>query len=259
SNRSLDRFNTSTFTINFHSTIPTGVWYQENLAAAGEGNVFLAWVSGDPSTPDALGSGIFVRSITGAVRGEIAINHPLPSGSLTVELRDLATGATVRQANWSGTPLVFAGMAPDKYGLVLHAGNSSIGYGTLPVQAWGLTNFTIDVGPAASSSALPLISVAATVAGIQLFGAALSAIQYTRLAKEKVLQKKVRSLIYEYVRDNPGSSFSVIRSAVGLENGVAAYHLAVLENQGLVHSKVHRRHRWFYPNGDASLWKDVPL
>src|SRR5207253_9824100 len=53
SNRSLDRFNTSTFTINFHSTIPTGVWYQENLAAAGEGNVFLAWVSGDPSTPDA--------------------------------------------------------------------------------------------------------------------------------------------------------------------------------------------------------------
>ncbi len=259
SNRSLDRFNASTFSISFHSPLPTGVWYQENLAAAGDQNVFLAWESGDPSTPDAPGNGIFVRSVTGAIRGEIAIKGTLPARSLTVELRDLATGATVRETTWDGTPVVFAGLAPDNYGLVLQAGNSSTGYGQLPVQAWGLTNFTIDVGPPSPSPALPLVSVAATVAGIFLFGAVLSAIQYTRLAKEKVLQKKVRALIYEYVRDNPGSSFSVIRNAVGLENGVATYHLAVLENQGLVRSKVHRRHRWYYPDGDASLWKDVPL
>jgi len=197
--------------------------------------------------------------VTGAVRGDIGIHGPLPAGSLTVELRDLATGATVRETNWDDTPVIFAGLAPDNYGLVLRAGNSSIGYGRLPVQAWGLTNFTIDVGPASPSPALPLVSVAATVAGVFLFGAALSAIQYSRLAKEKVLQKKVRALIYEYIRDNPGSSFSVIRSAVGLENGVATYHLAVLENQGLVRSKVHRRHRWYYPDGDASVWKDLPL
>ena len=65
--------------------------------------------------------------------------------------------------------------------------------------------------------------------------------------------------MFEHLRDHPGSSFSAIRDAAGLKNGVAAYHLRVLEKQGLVHSESHRRHHWFYPNGDVSLWKDIPL
>ncbi len=259
SDRSLDRFNASSFSITFHSQVPTGVWYQENLAAAGEGNVFLTWESGDPSTPDAPGNGIFVRSVTGAVRGEIAIHGPLSAPSVTVELRDLATGATIRAATWGGTPVVFTDLAPDSYGLVVQVGNASAAYGQLPVQVWGLTDFTINIGPPAPSPALPFVVAAAMVAGVLLFASALSAIQYTRLAKENVLQRKVRALIYEHVRDNPGSSFSAIRDALGLQNGVAAYHLAVLENQGLLHSKIHRRHRWYYPDGDVSLWKELPL
>src|SRR3989454_1256454 len=56
-----------------------------------------------------------------------------------------------------------------------------------------------------------------------------------------------------------GSSFSQVREAVGLQNGVAAYHLGVLERQGLVRSKTRRRHRWYYPDGDATLWHELPL
>lgn len=100
----------------------------------------------------------------------------------------------------------------------------------------------------------------ALAAGIVLTSAAvLGVLLHTRILREDVLQRRVRMLLFEYTRANPGSSFSKIRDAVGLKNGVAAYHLRVLEKQGLLHSKSHRRHRWFYPNGDVSLWKDIPL
>src|SRR3989442_15890774 len=89
--------------------------------------------------------------------------------------------------------------------------------------------------------------------------APLAALKHPRLAREEVLQRKGRLLIYEAVRDHPGSSFTEIRNAIGLENGVAAYHLRVLEKQGLVHAEKGRRHRWYYPSGDVSLWRDLPL
>ena len=52
---------------------------------------------------------------------------------------------------------------------------------------------------------------------------------------------------------------SGLRDAIGLQNGAAAYHLTVLEKQGFVHSEAKRRRRWYYPSGDASLWKDLPV
>ena len=97
------------------------------------------------------------------------------------------------------------------------------------------------------------------ILAIILFAAALVGIEHTRLAREDILQRKVRLLMYEYAHDHPGASFSAIRDALGLRNGVAAYHLGVLEKQGLVHSESRRRHRWYYPNGDVSLWRDIPL
>jgi predicted transcriptional regulator len=80
-----------------------------------------------------------------------------------------------------------------------------------------------------------------------------------RIAREAVLERKVRRVMYEFIRDHPGSSFSAVRDALGLKNGVAAYHLTVLERFGLVHSESRRHHRWYYPNGDVSLWKNHPL
>ncbi len=73
------------------------------------------------------------------------------------------------------------------------------------------------------------------------------------------LKRKVRLLMHEFIRDHPGSSFSAVRDALGLKNGVAAYHLRVLEKLGLTHSEGRRGHRWYYPNGDVSLWRNLPL
>lgn len=92
-----------------------------------------------------------------------------------------------------------------------------------------------------------------------LAAAALAGFQHTRIGREEVLQRKIRLLMYEHTRDHPGSSFTAIRNAMGLKNGVAAYHLHVLEKQGLVHSVSRSRHHWYYPNGDVSLWREIPL
>jgi len=102
-------------------------------------------------------------------------------------------------------------------------------------------------------------TTAALAAALALASAALATLLHTRIIREDVLRRKVRMLLFDYTKAHPGSSFSSIRDAAGLKNGVAAYHLRVLEKQGLIHSTSHRRHRWFYPNGDVSLWRDIPL
>ena len=70
---------------------------------------------------------------------------------------------------------------------------------------------------------------------------------------------KVRRIPFEYVRGHPGASFTEIRRVFGLENGAAAYHLRVLEREGFLHTESRRRHRWYYPNKEVSLWKETPL
>lgn len=81
---------------------------------------------------------------------------------------------------------------------------------------------------------------------------------YVRISPEDVLRSRVRRLLSDFIRERPGSSFSQIRKALGLENGGAAYHLDVLEDLGLVHSESRRRRRWYYANGNATLWEDLP-
>ena len=59
--------------------------------------------------------------------------------------------------------------------------------------------------------------------------------------------------------EHPGATFTSIRDAMGLKNGAAAYHLDVLERQGFLHSATKGRRHFYYPNGSAQLWKDLPL
>jgi len=82
---------------------------------------------------------------------------------------------------------------------------------------------------------------------------------YVRISGEDALQSRVRALMCDFIRDRPGSSFSQVRRALGLENGVAAYHLEVLEDLELVHSESRRGRRWYYANGNAALWRELPV
>jgi DNA-binding transcriptional ArsR family regulator len=70
---------------------------------------------------------------------------------------------------------------------------------------------------------------------------------YTRLKDDKVLDQFTRGQIFGYVRVHPGDSFSDIKRNLQLENGVLAYHLSVLEKEGLIRARTKGTKKLFYP------------
>ncbi len=244
---------------------------QENLAAGLNGTVFLVWVV---LPVGSLGSGVYVRAIAGEASGTVDLSAALASAPVTIELRDNRTGGLGARMPWTGGTVSVQGLVPSLYNVSVQVNQTSVPAGTMPIRTWGRTAFSVRVnvtesqvtpppvnpppnGGPSGTSPWPLLAAAAV--GLLGSGAILASLLHTRLVREEALQRKVRLLMFEYVRDHPGASFSEVRHALGLENGVAAYHLQVLEKLGLVHSESHRRHRWYYPNGDVSLWRELPL
>ena len=54
-------------------------------------------------------------------------------------------------------------------------------------------------------------------------------------------------MIRAYVRLNPGDCYTDIKRGLGLANGEVAYHLGVLEREGLVRSRTKGARREYYP------------
>ena len=69
---------------------------------------------------------------------------------------------------------------------------------------------------------------------------------FTKIAKDKVLDNKTRYGIHGLIVENPGVHYSAIMREYGLTNGVAAYHLSVLEREGYIRSARDGIHRRFY-------------
>jgi len=72
---------------------------------------------------------------------------------------------------------------------------------------------------------------------------------YTRLRKEDLLEQYTRGKIHGFLLANPGEHFSAIGKALGVSSGNLAYHLTVLEREGLIASKREGTYRRFYPPG----------
>ncbi|HEX9565978.1 MAG TPA: exo-alpha-sialidase [Thermoplasmata archaeon] len=229
-----------------------------HLAAGPDGSVYLTWYD-DYHRP----FGYFFRSVSGEASGDVVPGTRLAPGTqVAVELLDPATAAVQARAVWTGSTLRFAELPPNVYDVWIRLGNASARAGSMPVRTWNTTAFTVHVETGPTGSGTPPVPwiTAAAVGGVVLFAAAiLVAFQHTRLVREQVLQRKVRLLMYEGIRDHPGSCFSEVRDALGLRNGSAAYHLGVLEKQGLIHAEKGHLHRWYFPNGNVSLWRDMPL
>jgi len=246
-------FTNASFSASLQGGGANGSSYQR-LSAGPDDHVYLTWYD------VSVGGGALFRSVSGEASGDVDLQAQLgPSANVDVELRDTATGTVEAGATWTGSPLVFAELPGSLYDVWIHVGNASALAGAIPVRTWKSTAFTVRLG-SPGSHPFPWIAVAEAGGAVLVAAAAiLAALQHTRLTREEVLQRKVRFLIYEAVRDHPGSSFTEVRNAIGLQNGVAAYHLRVLEKQGLIHSEKGPRHRWYYPNGDVSQWRDRPL
>ncbi|OGS50451.1 MAG: hypothetical protein A3K65_08715 [Euryarchaeota archaeon RBG_16_68_12] len=145
---------------------------QENLAVGPRGLVFLLWERFDPTANASDPSvGIFLRPVVGEAEGDVVV-YAQPDPTLEVVVRDPATGAIVARLLGAGNPTTIPGLVPATYPVWVHAGNSSVPAGALPVKPWSRTVFTVVVGERPGGPALPVIAVAG--AGVAVLVAALA-------------------------------------------------------------------------------------
>ena len=234
---------------------------QETLARGLNDTVLLAWEAFDPvGGPTGPLAGIWVREVAGEAHGRVELPSAAPP-SVTVELRENLTGDLIASVPWTGQTFDVGGLAAGPYRVSVQVDGTVLSLGAIPVRIWGRTTFAVDVttGGAAPPGGGPpwtWMLVGTAVAG---GGVAAATLYHMRIAREDALQRKVRQLMFDYVRAHPGASFSEVRDGLGLQNGAASYHLRVLEKLGLVHSESRGRRRWYYPDGDVSLWRELPL
>ncbi len=265
---------------------------QLGLAPGPAGKVYLVWpVYYTGQAPENDTTGVFVRTVTGEARGDVSLGSSGGPPRLDVGVRASGNPEDEQRIAWTGGAVTLSDLPPTLYEVRVYAGNLSALAGTLPIRTWGVTTFILQVNvsggilpppviepyrpppyrhargagqpaPFGVSPSLPIPWILPTLAlgGTSLVAAVvLASLLHTRILREEALQRKIRLLMYEYIRVHPGASYSDVRDALGLQNGAASYHLAVLERLGLVHSESRRRHRWYYPNGDVSLWRELPL
>ena len=110
---------------------------------------------------------------------------------------------------------------------------------------------------AATGGALIAVAVALAVTEAGKYsGMALFIPLYTRLKKTTVLDNFSRGQLHGYIVANPGVHMNAIRDRFGLSNGEVAYHLRVLEREGLVSSMSDGLRRRFYPGEGGA--RDIP-
>jgi DNA-binding MarR family transcriptional regulator len=72
---------------------------------------------------------------------------------------------------------------------------------------------------------------------------------YTKLHKDKILDHFARGRLFEYIKLNPGVTFTALKSELDMGNGTLTYHLKTLEREELVKSTKDGRNRCFYLTG----------
>ena len=72
---------------------------------------------------------------------------------------------------------------------------------------------------------------------------------YTYIHEENALDHFTRGRIYQYIKDNPGAYYSIIKKELGLNNGVLSYHLQTLSRVELVKSKRSGIRKMFFITG----------
>lgn len=92
-----------------------------------------------------------------------------------------------------------------------------------------------------------LVIIAMTDAGKYKLTASLVVPLYTKISKDRVLDRFTRGKVYQYIRDNPGEIYTAIMESLELSNGALSYHLKVLEREGLVYSMTNGTFRHFFP------------
>lgn len=117
--------------------------------------------------------------------------------------------------------------------------------GPLVSPGGGLPPAAVQVGVAAAAAAA-VVGLASLEAARYGLGLAMASL-FSRVQGKKVLQHAIRGGIHDHVQANPGIRFTQIRKDLGLSHGATAYHLRVLERNGLVRARTHWTARRYEP------------
>jgi len=79
-----------------------------------------------------------------------------------------------------------------------------------------------------------LVMVATELGRYKLLRAAAAVPLFSRFDKDEVLEHNTREQLYQFIRNNPGPSFSDLRRALDISNGTLVHHLRILEMQEFV-------------------------
>jgi len=71
---------------------------------------------------------------------------------------------------------------------------------------------------------------------------------YTRLKRGKILDHFMRGQVYGFIKANPGAHYNLIRRQLEINNGALAYHIAVLEREKFIRSRMDGTLKRFYPS-----------
>ena len=78
---------------------------------------------------------------------------------------------------------------------------------------------------------------------------------YSKLAKDSILDNRVREQLLDTIKSNPGIHASDLARRVDAGWGTVVYHLSILEKNKLVSSLVDGRHKRFFPVGLVDFGK----
>ncbi len=213
----------------------------------------------------------------------------LVSGRVSNATGSPASGALVQVVGSGGTGVLAEGAADagGTFSFLLPGGRV---YQLLASATWGgaasSTSFQLSadssvdltLGPSGPSHPpasawppwfLPLVltvAFAAAVVGIVLGGELTelalllpAALLYARIRREQVLDHFVRGRVFGYIEGHPGASYSEIMDALHLANGVASYHLYVLEREKFIASRRAGSARVYYPPDQPPRAEDSGL
>ena len=78
------------------------------------------------------------------------------------------------------------------------------------------------------------------------------------MSTEKAMDHRSRKMIYQYISDHPGSTFTTIQKAFDLTEGTLRYHLHYLDRHKMIDSRSKGNYRCYYPCDSRSTPLTIP-
>lgn len=181
------------------------------------------------------------------IGGVADINLREPNGRI-IEMANVEGSAAVQDENW----FVRSSPAPGVWRLQMAIqGGANYAFGMYyelsatdpaaepesPAAPNAFSGKTAKTAALAGAGAALLVgaAVVGTEVGRYKFFGMLGALGlFSRLEKDEVLAHEKREQVYQYIKDNPGPSFSDLRRDLELSNGTLVHHLRILESQEFV-------------------------